>query len=373
MLEYTDEIECKDGTFTQQPMRESWFFADENDNILQIDLDWSEYDTMYSIKEIQVKLTYNGKEYFVHDFNRNPNLYFQFGNGETAEGEMKDYISVQFEATRYDSEINRKVIKNLQVYYSVIGDLNFTLVSTEEFTGTIEHDFSEKVVKDPDCWSEGFTQWYCSICGVYGKTTDRKPALGHDPDKYGTCSRCGENQYFKFNLYEDTGKEYVALAKLTDTDLKTIYVPASYDGLLVTKIESYAFAYSSVEKVFLPENIETIGHNAFDSCTNMKEIVLPGSLRTIEYSAFAYCSSLETVILSKDIHLESGGFPGSASLYYEGTYEDWINWYGERFFGTMCFFSADDPYKTGTAKDGVNYWRYDLDGVTPVIWIKETT
>lgn len=375
LLEFTEEIICNGEILTppQQPARESWLFEGENGNTLQIDLDWSDYDAKSTIKAVQARLIYNGSEYISHAFDQSAfSCGLQFG-GEVPEGEEKDFASVNFETALRDSYSSRKEICNLRVYHSAGGELNFTLLSTTEFTGTIEHDFSEKDVQEPDCWSEGFTQWYCSICGAFGETTDRKPALGHDPDKYGTCSRCGENQYFQFNLYEDTGKEYVALAKLTDTDLKTVYVPASYDGLPVTKIESYAFAYSSVEKVFLPENIEIIGYNAFDSCTNMKEIVLPGSLRTIEYSAFAYCPSLETVILSKDIHLESGEFPGSASLYYEGTYEDWINWYGERFFGTMYFFSADDPYKTGTAKDGVNYWRYDPDGVTPVIWIKETT
>lgn len=348
MLEYTNEIECSDGTFAQQPARESWLYADESGNILQIDLDWSDYDTMYSIKEIQVKLTYNGKEYFTHAFNGYAgSCSFQFGDGgETEAGEIKEYISIGFQAALSNSSSSRKEIRDLRVYHS------FTLVSTEEFTGTIEHDFSEKVVKDPDCWSEGFTEWHCSICGVYRETTDRKPALGHDPDKYGACSRCGENQYFQFSRYENMGTEYAVLSKLTDTDLKTVYVPASYYGLPVKGIADSAFQYSSIESVFLPDTIETIGNWAFSSCASLQKIVLPKSLKTIGSSAFGY-------------------LPESASLYYEGSYDDWVDQYGKWFFEKMFFYSKENPYLNGTAEKDVNYWHYEADGVTPVIWIKE--
>lgn len=276
MLEYTDEIECKDGTFTQQPMRESWFFADENDNILQIDLDWSEYDTNYNVKEIQARLVYNGNEYFVHDFNRNPNLYFQFGNGETAEGEMKDYISVQFEATQYDSEINRKVIKNLQVYYSAIGDLNFTLVSTEEFTGTIEHDFSVSHTREPDCLAGGGTDWYCSVCGMFGYVTDEEPPLGHDSDEYGTCSRCGQNTYFDFDSYiDDYGQEAYALVRVKE-DCKTaaeLRVPEEVNSVPVRKINYGAFAGCyELERVYLPSTLVFYEADAFRDCSNLREV-----------------------------------------------------------------------------------------------------
>ena len=354
MLEYTNEIECSDGTFAQQPARESWLYADESGNILQIDLDWSDYDTMYSIKEIQVKLTYNGKEYFTHAFNGYAgSCSFQFGDGgETEAGEIKEYISIGFQAVLSNSSSSHKEIRDLRVYHSTDGELNFTLVSTEEFTGTIEHDFSEKVVKDPDCWSEGFTEWHCSICGVYGETTDKKPALRHEPDKNGACSPCGENQYFQFSPYENMGTEYAVLSKLTDTDLKTVYVPASYYGLPVKEIADSAFQYSSIESVFLPDTIETIGNRAFSSCASLQKIVLPKSLKTIGSSAFGY-------------------LPESASLYYEGSYDDWVDQYGKWFFEKMFFYSKENPYLNGTAEKDVNYWHYEADGVTPVIWIKE--
>ena len=89
MLEYTDDIECKDGTFTQQPMRESWLYADENGNTLQIDLDWSDFETKSTIKAVQARLVYNGSEYFTHAFDQNAfSCGLQFG-GEVSEGEKK--------------------------------------------------------------------------------------------------------------------------------------------------------------------------------------------------------------------------------------------------------------------------------------------
>lgn len=66
-----------------------------------------------------------------------------------------------------------------------------------------------------------------------------------------------------------------------------------------------------------------------------------------------------------------GYLPESASLYYEGSYDDWVDQYGKWFFEKMFFYSKENPYLNGTAEKDVNYWHYEADGVTPVIWIKE--
>ena len=53
------------------------------------------------------------------------------------------------------------------------------------------------------------------------------------------------------------------------------------------------------------------------------------------------------------------------SVYYESTEESWNTIEkGHSIFDSLALNEA------GTAYEG-NYWRYDTDGVTPVIWKKE--
>lgn len=278
MLEYTNEIECSDGTFAQQPARESWLYADESGNILQIDLDWSDYDTMYSIKEIQVKLTYNGKEYFTHAFNGYAgSCSFEFGDGGVTEaGEIKEYISIAFQAVLSNSSSSRKEIRDLWVYHSTDGELNFTLVSTEEFTGTIEHDFSVSHTREPDCSVGGGTDWYCSVCGLFGYVTDEEPPLGHDSDEYGTCSRCGQNTYFDFDSYiDDYGQEAYALMRVKE-DCKTaaeLRIPEEVNSVPVRKINYGAFAGCyELKRVYLPSTLVFYEADAFRDCSNLREV-----------------------------------------------------------------------------------------------------
>ena len=65
------------------------------------------------------------------------------------------------------------------------------------------------------------------------------------------------------------------------------------------------------------------------------------------------------------------------SVYYESTEESWNTIEkGHSIFDSpapaVYYYSASAPAlnEAGTAYEG-NYWRYDTDGVTPVIWKKE--
>lgn len=64
------------------------------------------------------------------------------------------------------------------------------------------------------------------------------------------------------------------------------------------------------------------------------------------------------------------------SVYYESTEESWNTIEkGHSIFDSAAmvyYYSESEPARNeeGTAYEG-NYWRYDTDGVTPVIWKKE--
>lgn len=49
-------------------------------------------------------------------------------------------------------------------------------------------------------------------------------------------------------------------------------------------------------------NVKTIGNNAFDSCTKLKEIEFPPGLEKINKSAFSNCDSLTTITIPKSVN-----------------------------------------------------------------------
>lgn len=80
------------------------------------------------------------------------------------------------------------------------------------------------------------------------------------------------------------------------------------------------------------------------------------------------------------MRLNKGAFRGCSSLktvLYKGTTEKWKkisigSYNGNLTNAARYYYSETEPTLSsdGMAYDG-NYWHYDTDGVTPVIWKKE--
>ena len=138
------------------------------------------------------------------------------------------------------------------------------------------------------------------------------------------------------------------------SSLKTVVISNS-----VTTINDYAFNNcSGIISITMPNSVNSIGRYAFSSCRGITTITIPSSITSIEYYAFRNCSGLKTV-------------------YYKGTVESWdkISIGSDNSYltnATRYYYSEIEPVLNfdGTAYDG-NYWHYDTDGVTPVIWKKE--
>jgi len=60
-------------------------------------------------------------------------------------------------------------------------------------------------------------------------------------------------------------------------------------------IADYAFYFSGLETVTIPDSVRSIGFNSFMSCGNLKTVDLGKGLTSIPYRAFAYCTRLEEV------------------------------------------------------------------------------
>lgn len=120
--------------------------------------------------------------------------------------------------------------------------------------------------------------------------------------------------------YVENGNEITITKHLSTNAMVT--VPDSIAGLLVTRIEDYAFANcKTLHKVTLPESLVAIGDSAFSACWMLEEINFPKSLKHIGEKAFWNCASLSTVDISQDdISIGLRGFAGCVALSSEDCY-----------------------------------------------------
>ena len=163
------------------------------------------------------------------------------------------------------------------------------------------------------------------------------------------------NQYFTSidgNLYNKDKTKLIQYA-IGKTDVLFI-IPDS-----VTSIGYDAFYHCwSLTSVTIPDSVTSIGDSAFYDCSNLTSVTIPDGVTSIGNSAFYDCSSLKTV-------------------FYKGTAEQWdkisIGYNNTKLTtADRYYYSESEPAlnSDGSAYDG-NYWHYDTDGITPVIWKKE--
>ncbi len=116
----------------------------------------------------------------------------------------------------------------------------------------------------------------------------------------------------------------------------------------VTSIGAYAFdTRTDITNITIPSGVTDIGIGAFEG-TGLVGIIIPNTITKIDWIAFYGCSNLCTV-------------------FYTGTAEQWNDiQIGEQntelTSATRYYYSEEEPTGEG------NYWHYDTDGVTPVIW-----
>lgn len=103
-------------------------------------------------------------------------------------------------------------------------------------------------------------------------------------------------------------KTYTTLIKYNGT-AASVSVPYG-----IRRIGAAFYDNLCVQTVTLPDTVEEIQANAFNSCKNMTTINLPNSLRIIGTRAFAYCYKLELYIPESVCEIGEAAFPHTRSI-----------------------------------------------------------
>ena len=100
----------------------------------------------------------------------------------------------------------------------------------------------------------------------------------------------GKSGIFSYNKYSD----HVAIWSV-DSSATDVEIPSSIEGVPVTVIDMYAFQYTSVTSVKIPDTVTEIGNWAFAMCFKLTSITIPDSVKKIGIRAFESCSALDEV------------------------------------------------------------------------------
>ncbi len=135
---------------------------------------------------------------------------------------------------------------------------------------------------------------------------------------------------FVYNRNEDGSINYKSLNCYAGYQTANVTVPSN-----VERIEKYAFYYTYIKGVTIPEGVKFIGDSAFELCKIDKSVTIPSTVETIGASAFAkrvnwttQNSTLEKIInkTNRAFNWQSITAGPSPATFKTGTVE---NWYGD--------------------------------------------
>ena len=163
--------------------------------------------------------------------------------------------------------------------------------------------------------------------------------------------------------------------------LQSVVIPEG-----VTSIENWTFwNCTSLTEVTLPSTLEILGKHAFQGCSALAEITLPSTLKEIGRWAFDDCSSLKKLHFPDSVQTsELTSIPSSVQevilpvsmnhltwfetdtvVYYRGSEARWEEDFTNVRGGIWYFYVEDEA---DLPADGGNYWHFDSDGKTPIVW-----
>jgi hypothetical protein len=108
------------------------------------------------------------------------------------------------------------------------------------------------------------------------------------------------------------------------------------EGYTVTSIDRYAFAYSPITSVVIPEGVRSIGGFAFGHCGELRSVKLSSTVNSIYVEAFSYCNSLAEIVIPASVTLiETWAFYSENGIkFYAEAIEQPDQWQGSWCVGS---------------------------------------
>ena len=109
-----------------------------------------------------------------------------------------------------------------------------------------------------------------------------------------------------------------------------VVIPASTNGYPVTTIGDFAFIFSGLSSVTIPDSVTLIGELAFYNCTNLSFVDIPDSVTGMGIGAFGNCASLTSASFDGNTPLsDNTTFQGDpVTVYYQPGTTNWLATFG---------------------------------------------
>jgi len=141
-------------------------------------------------------------------------------------------------------------------------------------TDPLGHDLVEHPAQAPTCNEIGWAAYNaCSRCDF--SSYEAIPATGHTFDGGYFCTVCDEEAPPTDGIVFTAAGDGTYGVSAYNGGSTNVYIPHTYDGSPVTRIDAAAFAGSSVTSVVVSDSVTTIGSGAFAGCTALERIILP--------------------------------------------------------------------------------------------------
>ena len=101
-------------------------------------------------------------------------------------------------------------------------------------------------------------------------------------------------------VYKVNADDTITLVEYVGAN-KVVVISSEYDGYKVSGLGDRIFENSSIERIYLPEGIKTIGNYAFAGMTKLEELNLPSTVTSIGEGTFIACKNLKEIVIPRSV------------------------------------------------------------------------